>query len=319
MALLPGDTTTNAAFIPEIWVGVALGRLASLVGVINTIQRDTDYAGGGAFRVGDTLHLPRRGTITAKTKAETANYALDTPTADTVDLVLNKNPYAAFGISSLALATQNQDSISGYIEDAVLVLAEQVASDVVNGLYTSTTNPFITTGGNLTEANVLAARKTLVDNKVPLMQRRYALVPTTQTNALLQIDRFTRYDSLGISDGLTEAHIGNNKPIMAGGFGRMHGFDFAETQLIDVDGSPLTEPNLFYAPTAQMIAFRDLPIPDPRTGALGTAMTDPETGISMRLIKSWNSAIGSEQVVLDVLYGLASPRPAHICVAKTAA
>lgn len=269
--------------------------------------------------MGDTLHLPRRGTLTAKTKSETADYALDTPTADTVDLVLDKYTYVAWGISSIALATQNQDSIAGYIEDAVQVIAEKIAQDVITGIYTSVTTTPISSGGNLTEANVLSARKTLVDNKVPTGSRKYCLHSTTQTNALLQIDRFTRFDALGISDGLTEAHIGNNRPVMAGGIGRMHGFDFYESQLIDVDGSPLTEPNMFYSPAVQMIAFRDLPVPPAGTGALGTSMTDPETGISLRLIKSWNPTIGSEQIVLDVLYGLTSPRSTFGVVCKTAA
>jgi hypothetical protein len=316
----PATTTHHAEFIPEIWLATALGQLKQHVGVLQTITNASDL-GGGSFTVGDILHLPKRGALTASERStEVADYTVQTPDADEVTLTLSKNPDVTFALSSKALSFQNQDTIAGYIQDAVIVLAEKVATHVVTALLDNTpSDNVVTSGGSLTEANVLSARKKLVDAKVPKTAPRYALTSTTQTNALLAIDRFTRYDSLGLAAGLVNAKIGGSPAaLLDGGYGRMHGFDFMESQLIDVDGSPLTEPNFFYAKTGLMIAFRKQYLPT-EENVTCSAMTDPDTGISMRLIKSWNAMKGCSQVTLDVLYGIAAMRATHLTLVKTAA
>jgi hypothetical protein len=316
----PATSIQNADFVPEIWLATALGLLRQNVGILKTITNSADL-GGGSFTVGDTLHLPKRGTLSANNRAlETSDYTVQTPSSSVVSVVLDQNPDVTFALSSNLLSLQNQDTIAGYIQDAVIVLAEKVAGYVISTLVSNCPSAgLINSGGNLTELNILSARKRLVDQKLPRTSPRYGLVSTTQTNQLLQIDRFTRYDALGITADITNAQIGSGPiPILDGGFGRIHGFDCMETQLIDVDGSPLTEPNFFYAPQGVMIAFRRQYLPAD-LNVQASVMTDPDTGVSMRLIKSWNAMKGCVQVTLDVLFGASAMRPEFITMIKTAA
>jgi hypothetical protein len=75
--------------------------------------------------------------------------------------------------------------------------------------------------------------------------------------------------------------------------------------------------NLFYTQDFLLMASRALPLPAPGTGAVGTVMQDEDTGITMRLVKSWNPQIGSEQVSLDLLYGFTAMRSEHGVLVQT--
>ena len=76
--------------------------------------------------------------------------------------------------------------------------------------------------------------------------------------------------------------------------------------------------NLFYTQDSVLMASRALPLPPPGSGAIGTVMTDPVTGITMRLVTSWNPNYGSEQITLDLLFGIAPMRPEHLVLVQTA-
>jgi hypothetical protein len=75
--------------------------------------------------------------------------------------------------------------------------------------------------------------------------------------------------------------------------------------------------NLFYTQDSILMATRALPLPAPGTGALGTVMTDPETGITMRLVKSWNPNTMQEQITLDMLFGFNLMRSTHMVLVQT--
>lgn len=75
--------------------------------------------------------------------------------------------------------------------------------------------------------------------------------------------------------------------------------------------------NLFYTKDAILMATRPLPLPGVGEGAIGTTMTDPETGITLRLVKSWNANGGYQQVTLDILYGFTLMRPEHLVLVQT--
>ncbi len=76
--------------------------------------------------------------------------------------------------------------------------------------------------------------------------------------------------------------------------------------------------NLFYTQDAVLFASRNLPLPKPGSGAIGTVMTDEVTGLTMRLVTSWNPNYGCEQMTLDLLYGFAPMRADHLALVQTA-
>lgn len=411
---MPNITTVESAgFIPEIWLATALGRLKNYLTLQRTVTMSTELASGESFTVGKTLHLPKRGTLIVNNKPENGPYQVQNPQSSTVDLTLNHHPEVTFALTSEAIAFQNQDQTIGYIEDAIIGLAEQVDMDLFNAYLLIAGANTITNAGTITEANILSARKILRDNKINPTAKAFGVVSTAQEAAILQLPNLVRYDALGVSNNVANAKIGDGTVAMPGAIGRAYGFEICPSQLtptvagngnnmqtITITGAPTggsftltangvtsgpivynatpaqvvsalaqtgvgagnsyvsgtagsvynvallgnvypitatasftggTTPtiavtqtaqtvgakNLFYTQDFILMASRALPLPQPGTGAIGTVMTDPDTGITMRLVKSWNPTYGIEQISVDLLYGYTAMRPEHGVLVQT--
>jgi hypothetical protein len=410
-------TTAEASgFIPEIWLATALGRLRNYLTLQKTVTMDTELPTGETFTVGKTLHLPKRGTLVVNDKAETGNYTVQNPQSSTVDLVLNKHPEVTFALTSEVIAFQNQDQGGGYVNDAMIALAERIDLDLFAAWRLVAAANTITNASTITEANILSARKILRDNKVRPSDMMFGVVSTAQEAAILQLTNLVRYDAIGVSNNVSRATIGDGNAAVTipGAIGRAYGFEVAPTQLVPnvsandntlqtvtIGGSPTggtfvlalnsisTGPiaynasasavqaacvaawglqgllyvsgsaggpytfaflngntyaithtdsftggsspaitvaqvsqttgakNLFYTKDFLLMASRSLPLPQAGTGALGTTMTDPDTGITMRLVKSWNANGGYEQITIDLLYGFSLMRPEHGVLIQT--
>jgi hypothetical protein len=424
----PIDSVANSGFIPEIFLATALGRLKSYLTLQRTVTMDRDLPTGETFDVGKVLHLPKRGTLVVNQKTETGQYQIQNPQSSTVDLTLNHHPEVSFALTSEAIAFQNQDVTQGYINDAIIALAEDVDSALFNGYLLVSAANTITNAGTITEPNILSARKILRDNKIIPTARAYGVVSTAQEAAILQLPNTVRYDALGVSNNVTNATVGDGAVTMPGAIGRIYGFEVCPSQLVPTvagnsnalqtvtltggptggnytlayggqttvpipynapaqsvpstginavlsvqsaleavigkglvfvsgaAGGPYTvailnsnavapsaltlssnnltggaapnvtiaqvaqqtgAKNLFYTQDFLLMASRALPLPAPGTGAVGTVMQDEDTGITMRLVKSWNPQIGSEQVSLDLLYGFTAMRSEHGVLVQT--
>lgn len=312
-------TTTEAAgFIPEIWLQTALGQLKAYLTIQKCVTRDSDLESGEAFSVGATLHLPKRGALTVNDKSENQNYSVQNPTATKIDLSLNKHKEVTFAVESRALSTVNQNVIQGYVEDACIVLAEQIDTDLLAMYASIAAGNTITNAGNMTEANILSARKILTDQRTPALMKRFLIVSTTQANALLQIDRLVRYDALGVSNDIPDAQVGLPIRTMAGSLGKVHGFELCESQLIPTAGSPAAAKNIALAEDAILFASRPLENPDGNLGVQATVITDPDSGIALRLLHSYQHLMGAHAITLDVLYGMAFMRSEHAVLINTA-
>lgn len=317
------STTEARTFIPEIWAKEALGRLRNYITMLRTVTPDSSLQEGEFAQIGETLHLPKRGALSVNDKAENVNYTIQNPTATKIDLTLNKHKEVTFGVESRAFSEVNQNIFSGYIDDAVIAIAEQVDTDLL-GLWSSVTaSQVVTNASTMTEANILSARKILVDNKALAGTQKFGIVATSQTNALLQIDRLVRYDAIGVANNISNAHVGNNIPVMPSGIGRLYGFEIGESQLVATSGSPSTAKNLFFTKDAVLFASRPLENPEvtagPGIGVQSAVAVDPESGLSLRLIRSYQHPAGAHLVTLDVLYGFTLMRSEHIVVISTSA
>jgi len=316
-------TTSQASgFIPEVWLNVALGRLRNYLTIQKCVTRDTDLDSTQKFNVGQTLHLPKRGSLSVNDKAENQNYTVQNPSSSTVDLTLNKHKEVTFGVESRAIATANQNVIQGYVEDACIALAEQIDVDLLS-LVTSFTGGTIVNAGNITEANIITAWGYLVTAQVPASMKKYGICGVSQAQALFQIDRLVRYDSLGVSNDITNAQVGGASGAgpftMAGALGKLYNFELAVTQLIPNAASPLYDRNAFFSEDAILFASRPLENPDGNLGVQATVITDPESGISLRLMHSYQHLQGAHVLTLDVLYGYTMMRPTHGVQIQTAA
>ena len=401
------SSVESSGFIPEIWLGVALGYLRNYITLLPSVTMDTQLEGSEAFSVGKTLHLPKRGGLVVNQKAETGTYTVQNPQSSTIDLTLNHHPEITFALTSEVIAFQNQPQQVGYVIDSIARLAEDVDTSLFNLWKTVGPANTITNAGTMTEANILSARKTLRDNKVPANFPAFGVVSTAEEAAILQLPNLARYDATGRAGNTSRAEIGMG-PMLPGSIGEAYGFQIAPTQLVPqvagndnslqtltITGAPtggtfiphtgapsvaynasaaqvqtalntvfgagnvyvslasavytvaimagavtlvpssaftggstpaiaaaqvaqtVGGKNLFYTQDAILFASRALPLPPAGTGALGTVMTDPITGLTMRMVTSWNPSIGSMQITLDLLYGATTMRPEHLVLINT--
>ena len=97
-------TTTEAAnFIPEIWAATALGALKANTVMARLVNRNFENS---IQQAGDTIHIPQRGALTVHDKAANTGVTLQTPSADVVNLTLNKHKEVSFIVEDIAAAAR---------------------------------------------------------------------------------------------------------------------------------------------------------------------------------------------------------------------
>lgn len=294
-------TTTEAAgFIPEIWAASALGALKANTVMARLVNRNFENA---IAQQGDTLHIPRRGTLSVNNKAANTVVTLQTPTADTVDVTLDKHKEVSFLVEDIAKAQANQDIIAGYVMDGMKVIAEQIDTDLLTLYSGFSTTPIDGTSGSggITAATVTEARRLLNAAKVP-QQDRYIVWHEDAEAELLDIEKFTSSDFGDSGDAVREAIIG-----------RKYGFSHFMDQQVVVATSECK--NLAFHRDAIVLVSRPLPAPPAGTGAQSTVMD--EDGFSVRVTYAWNASYLAMQVTLDVLYGVAELRDNHAVVIRS--
>lgn len=293
--------TEAAAFIPEIWAATALGYLKANTVMARLVNRNFENL---IAQQGDTINVPVRGTLSVNDKVANTAVTLQTPSATTLPLVLNKHKEVSFIVEDVAAAQSNQDIMAGYVSDAIMKMAEQVESDIL-ALYSgfSTTPIDATSGsGGVVVNTLIEAGRLMNAAKVPTTQRYIVWNEDAQAE-LLKLAQFTnaQYDPSNAT-ALEEATIG-----------RKYGFTHLMSQLVKVAGGEVK--NLAFHPDAIMMASRPLPPPPAGTGAQGTTMA--EDGFSIRVLYAYNPTYLGMQVTLDMLYGVAELRDNHGLVIRS--
>lgn len=285
--------TTAGSFIPQVWANTALEILRNRVVLAKLVTRDSDVA---AFQVGDVLNIPYPGAFSANDKAANTSVTLQSPTATTTSVTLNKHKEASFLIEDAARATANQDLIARYMEAAIVPIAEAIESDLL-GLYSGFSNSVGTSGTDITASTIRAARKKLNDLKAPTDNR--ALVVSTKDEISI----------LGDTSLQSFFAFAQASAVKEGSIGRVYGFDIYASQLVPVvTGTPNSTKNLAFNPGAIILAMRGLPDAPAGTGAQTAVVQDPVSGLSLRVTMAYNAANLGVQVTVDVLYGVAKLR-----------
>ena len=297
MAVTDISNTEAANFIPELWANSALGKLGSFLNLARTVNRNFDTK---PATYGDTIHIPKRGTLTAYEKAQNDSVTLQAPTATKVDISLDQHWEVSFIVEDIAAAQANQDIMAGYVEDAVITLAEKIEVKLA-ALYASAGND-VNSSTALTDAKMLEARKILVDEKLPKLAPKYGYFDSSAINDLLALDKFTRVEDYG----------GSGVPVMTGELGTIYGIKIFESQLVQTSGSPSTYHCMVYGPDAMVLAMRPLPKAPQGAGVNQAVISDPEAGLGIRVSYSWNQDALGMQVTLDTLFGVGVMRSEHL-------
>lgn len=286
------NNTTNAVFIPTIVAQKALGRFASYMNLAKTVSRDFNWT---PAKVGQTINIAKRGTVSANDKSQGSNYTLQNPTGTDVSVSLDTHKEVTLLIDDVTAVLQNQDTLMGYAEDGAIALAEAVETSIAS-LHASLENTvtFDATSSTTKDTSMLGIRKFFVDQKVPRLEKKYLYADASLINELLEEDKYSRADALGKTGVIEEGALMN-----------IYGVNIFESQNVQTSGSPVAYHNIAYTRNAFVLASRPLPAVPAGHGAISTVVNDPNIDLGLRVVSSWDNSLGGLKVTLDLLYGVA--------------
>jgi hypothetical protein len=286
------DVTEAQYFIPEIWANSALEILRENIVLTPRVYSDSDVA---PFSVGDVLHVPYPGTLTAYAKSAGTAYTLSQPTGETeVQVSLNKYYAVSFLVEDIVRAQANQDLIRNYSNAAAIALAKQIESDGITEILTSS-KTYSSYATDVTFDILLGAWKTMTDNLCPEGQRYIAL----STKDIVKVAGDTDLQ------GWAAFSRGNAVASSPMNLGAIAGFDqVLVSQLITTGAqTPAQTKNFAWRRDGVICAFRGLPEPPAGSGAVGANVRDPESGVVLRSVLAYDATYGGVRVTLEALYG----------------
>jgi hypothetical protein len=289
------NTTTIAPFIPQIWANEALEILRNNIVLAPLVTKDTDVA---VFNVGDTLHIPYAGTLTANDKLQ--NKPVTKQAVNPTDTVvkLDKHKEVTILLEDFPKAVAQPLLSQEYVKAQVIALAEQVETDLFS-LYSSFSGSLGTAGTDMDAAVLRAANKKFTDNKVP-RGNRHLIVSTKDSAALLGDDHLQNFFSYNAARGdITNGLIAQD----------IYGLQLHESQLVpSVAGTPTSTHNLALDPGAIILASRALPSAPVGSGVTQAVVSDPQSGITLRCTMAYDKDYLGVQTTFDVLYGVSKLR-----------
>lgn len=220
----------NTLLTPDMITREALRVLhqkCNFVGSINR-QYDDSFAASGA-KIGNTLRIRRPIEYVSATGATMATGTGADSVEQKFTLTVNTQRHVPMRFSSNELTMKLDDFSSRHIEPAMARLAAAIENDVlsmVSGVATVGANTqkgiynVVNAGTKVEMADVLGARKMLVDN----------LAPATGLKALL--DTQANVDLVDSLKGLFQDSSEIKKQYREGMLGRTAGFDFYENTLL---------------------------------------------------------------------------------------
>jgi hypothetical protein len=290
-------TTELSVNIATIVAAQALGYLRANTVLARLVNRDYDDE---VASFGQTVTVPIGGTLSVNDKAGNAVVTLQTPTATSATVTLNKHKEVSFLIEDIARALARADWLNVYASDAMAHLAEQIDDDLA-GLYSGFSQTADATTG-LTEEHFREAQRLLNAAKAPQAQRYAVLHEDAQFEAL-GIERIINRD---YAEALGRAAASSF-------LGQFMGFDLFMDQMVNVAAGQAK--NLFFQRNAMVFVTRPLPPAPDGAGVVQTTMS--EDGIGLRVTISYSADYLGVQVTIDVLYGVAELRDSHAVVVST--
>lgn len=281
------NTTTNAAWIPEVIANESLGLLGNYLQLGQTVAKDTDLT---PVRYGQVISIPRRGTIVAQQKAENVATTVQKPTATDVQVTVDQHWYVKIAEEDFTRAMQPDSALPGYVEDGVIVLAEKIETALA-----TLTSQFANIDAGSSDGDaykgVVNVRQKMVENKVPRLAPKYGYISPRFYARLLKEEAVLDPKTL----------VGQNERA-TGIVGQTASFGLFEGQLVATSGSPAWDQNFFYTKNALVLASRPLIIPDPALGVQATTVQS-DAGLALRLVRYYDPEDMGVVVQLDVLFG----------------
>jgi P22 coat protein - gene protein 5 len=287
---MPAITSSNVAqAIVKLVAFDALPALEANLLMGSLVNRNYEQS---LAQTGDTVNIPIPGVLQANNIADGGSVQLQNPSLGNAQVVLNKHIESSFQIPDVTKVLAFPNLLEQYMRPAVIAVATQIESDLLN-LYTNlTANTPVGTGGSglAYESVVDSAERALFNALVPDADPKYLITSSSAYSDLRQIQRFTEDRILA----------GEGQALRTGTVGIIKGFKVFRSQLVAAVGG--TTYNLAFAPDAFALVTRQLPQPLPGTGAI--AQYTDEKGFGLRVVMSYAPNTLAQQFTVDVLYGV---------------
>lgn len=284
--------------IATVIAAEALGYLKANTVMSRLVARDWDNE---VATHGQTIKIPYGGTPSVNDKSDDSTVTKQVLEDSAYTVTLNKHKEITFIIEDIARALARPDWLNRYLADSLMVLAEQIDSDLT-ALYSGFTQTIDATSG-LGEDDFRGARRLLNSAKAPLGQR-YAVVHEDAEYEALGIERIVNRDyAESLGSMAADSYVN-----------RFGGFDIFLDQKVAVAGGECK--NVFFQRNAMVLATRPLPNDAGRFGG-ATQVVASEDGMGLRVTMSYDTDYLGPKVTIDVLYGVAELRDNHGVVVST--
>lgn len=240
-----GATAANV-FRPNVWSKEALMFVKSNLVLLPLIKHyDADVTSSG-----QTLEIPNVGAISANLKAQNTVVTLNYNTETKTTITLNRHYESSFVVEDLAKIQSAYELRSDYTQAAAYAISEKIDSDIATGMTTAFT-AYGAYGTALNDNLILTVNRYLSENKAPRSDRSIVVHPKGEAE-LLAIDKYVRYDALGVG--------GDTNSIKNGKIGRIYGADvFMSQNLVYLDTATDEYNHLFFHKDAWAIALQQQP------------------------------------------------------------
>lgn len=279
--------------IATIIAASALGALKANTVMTRLVARDWD---ADIAVHGQVVRIPFTGALSVNDKAADTVVTLQTPSDTKVDVTLDKHKEVSFLIEDVGEAFSRPNYLTAYTADAMIVMAEQIDSDLT-ALYSGLSQTIDATAA-LAEDHFREAQRQLNSAKAPLANRS-AVLHEDAVFEVLGMERFVNRDYAELE--------GDPRGLMRAYQGFFMGFDVFLDQQVTV--AAVQAKNLFFQRNAFVLATRSLPPAPAGTSVIQTVMS--EDGMGLRVTISYNPDHLGVQVTIDVLYGVKELRDSH--------
>jgi len=238
--------TAAGVFRPNIWSKEALMFVKSNLVLLPLIKHyDADVQSSG-----QTLEIPNVSAISANLKAQNTVVTLNYNTETKTTITLNQHYESSFIIEDLAKIQSAYELRSDYTQAAAYAIAEKIDGAIATAMTTAFTG-YGAYGTALNDNLILTVNRYLSENKAPRSDRAIVVHPKGEAE-LLAIDKYVRYDALGVG--------GTNNSIQNGKIGRIYGADvFMSQNLVYLDTATDEYNHLFFHKEAWAVALQQQP------------------------------------------------------------
>lgn len=238
--------TAGSVFRPNVWASEVLMFVKANLVLLPLIK----HYDAEVQSFGQTVEIPNVSAITANLKSQNTLVTLNYNTETKTTITINQHYESSFLVEDIEATQSKYDLRSDYTQAAGYAIAAKVDSIIA----TAMTNGFTAYGAFGTALNdtlILTVNRYLSDNKAPRDGRSFVVTPQGEQE-LLSVDKYVRYDALGIGYDQNSIHTGK--------IGTIYGITVYMSQnLVQVTSSPNQNNHLLFHTEAMAVAMQKSP------------------------------------------------------------